>query len=70
MPEYSGERFTCPDCSKKLKGVIPAHGDGTAFVFPRHTGEQGKQCASSRTMVDEQFRRAASKHLFRKDSNG
>ncbi|HEX7330349.1 MAG TPA: hypothetical protein VF290_02550 [Pyrinomonadaceae bacterium] len=52
MARYSGFKYTCPGCGKNLRGVIPAHGDGSAYVFPRHKTPSGLRCGYSRLPVE------------------
>lgn len=40
MTTYSENYYTCPHCFKRYKGIIPKGGDGSVFIFPRHTISQ------------------------------
>jgi hypothetical protein len=41
----------CPDCGKRVRIVVPAGGDGSAYVYYRHTKPGGERCPGSRGFV-------------------
>lgn len=43
----------CPYCGRDVQAVLPAGGDGSAFVLVRHdTTVPGGHCDGSRSIVD------------------
>lgn len=37
MKIYSEDYYTCPHCFKRYKGIIPKGGDGSVYIFPKHS---------------------------------
>lgn len=37
MKTYSKEYYRCPYCHKMYKGIIPKYGDGSSYIFPKHS---------------------------------
>lgn len=62
MADYSSRKYKCPVCNKRLCGVVPRGGDGSAYIFPTHKtlfqqathgSTTRARCKGSRTLIDE-----------------